>query len=211
MDTLGEPPRTEGSASWWRHVIGEYERLRDLERTDFQHDLRRLIVDLKRDASVLYRAALRLEVRAGLGELKLTDYSVSAIRRRLAASKFDKRLLRFTDDYLGKLEDRLVPQVKPLRWQAWWLDAAAELPGVWIEIYERRRDELRQRPLGRAPSVGLDYLIGTTLEFKTTEIAARLVDAKVLPERENDENDLLAQWKGHLKTARQRYRRRHER
>jgi len=183
--------------------------------------MRRFVEDLKKDSAALYLAALRQQVRAALpDDFKAADYSARAIRRRLAASEFTERHLRFTDNFLDRLEAEVLPEAPSLRKQAWWLDVSAELVNVWTATYERRRDELaamvreaRQPSTStrkaRGPSVGLDCFISNTLECSTADIAEKLMEADVFPERENDENDPIAQWKETLRRARQRYRTRY--
>lgn len=203
------PNTGEKSPEEWRSIVDQYERLRDLERPDFLHALQQMIGILRRDAATLYRAAIRLEIRASAGEvIALSDLGADGVRRRLTTRGHGAGHLRFTEGFL----DRLAPQVTlhpdPLRTQAWWLDVAAENTAVWIEIYLGRQQDLRQHTRGRPRSVGLDFLIGQTLGCRLSEVARRLVDARVLPERESDHDDLLAQWKQALKRARTRYRRR---
>ena len=63
-------------------------RLRDLERPAFMQEARQLIEDLRRDATTLYRFALRLEIRARTPDVDLAAFGASTIRRRLVARSY---------------------------------------------------------------------------------------------------------------------------
>ncbi len=192
----------------WRSIIDEYVCLRDLERSRFMEEMRRLLEDLRRDSATLYTAAILREIQAPVDELKLSDFGASGIRRRLTANGHTARHLRFTRNHLNNLEEQVVMDSWSLRTQAWWLDVAAGDVAVCIDLYLARREQLRRHGRGRAPSVGLDFLIAGTLDCKPSEIADRLANAKIMPESESDHDDPAAQWKQHLKRARTRYRKR---
>ena len=79
---------------------------------------------------------------------------------------------------------------------------------AWIDTYHERQRDLREHARGRPRSVGLTFLVDQTLECRPSEVARRLVEARVLPERESEHDDLQAQWLQLLKRARTRFRRR---
>jgi len=201
---LGEKPPEE-----WRWIFEQYDRLRELERPRVLPMLRALILWLQYDAETLYRAALQLQIGAPAGEVvTLSNLGAGGVRERLAVRGFDARYLLFTEGHLDRLAAQLALIVEALRAQAWWLDVAAESVAAWIETYHERQRELRAHARGRAPSVGLAFLVDQTLECRPSEVARRLVEARVLPEREGEHDDLQVQWLQLLKRARTRFRRR---
>lgn len=197
----------------WRNVVEQYRRQRDLEHPESMRAVTQLRDELRHDARTLYRTALRLQADVEVDVLEpinLADYTASSIRRRLA-SRHDELRLRFTEGVLDDLAEEITLKPTSLRSQAWWLDVAAEMVQIWIEVYLARREALRGRARGRAPSVGLDFLIRATLAYGPSEIADRLLDAGVHPEREaEDHDDPRAQWMNLLKRARTRHRQRPE-
>jgi len=201
---LGEKPPEE-----WRWIFEQYDRLRELERPRVLPMLRALIRWLQYDAETLYRAALRLQIGAPAGEVvTLSNLGAGGVRERLAVRGFDARYLLFTEGYLDRLAAQLALTVEALRDQAWWLDVAAESVAAWIDTYHERQRDLREHARGRPRSVGLTFLVDQTLECRPSEVARRLVEARVLPERESEHDDLQAQWLQLLKRARTRFRRR---
>lgn len=204
MPDLGEKPPEE-----WRWIFEQYDRLRELERPRVLPMLRALIRWLRHDAQILHRAALRLQIGAPAGEVAtLSNLGASGVRARMAERGFEPRYLLFTEGHLDRLAAQVALTVEALRDQAWWLDVAAESVAAWIDTYHERQRDLREHARGRPRSPGLAFLVDETLECRPSEVARRLVEARVLPERESAHDDLQAQWLQLLKRARTRFRRR---
>ena len=179
--------------------------LRLLERKAARAIAQKLQRALDAEALAIFHVARRLELEV-LEELPKKLYSKTAIIARLREQEFTPRH-EVLSGHLGRLVEGL--RKDPRRWyeQAKTLLDAASRVEAHLRMHDTMTRNLRRRQQGRPPSVAIDFLLDMTADWSITasDLASRLVAARINPERETDE-DVTVQWKGAIKRARSRRR-----
>jgi hypothetical protein len=194
----------------WRSLIEAYQADRRLQDPDHLSTLEQMRDALKAEAATMYRVGGRWLVARRLERgVNLSDFSIKSIFARLAKLRLLADLNAYTSPFLSNLAGS-VDNARGVLKQAFALDTAASYVDGIVFHYVRRRDALRTTKHGRPPSVALDTLVRTTLQWGCTlpEIARQLVDAGVRPERKSTRDEPIAHWVRVPKRARRRVRRR---
>lgn len=187
----------------WRQVIEQFVVMRALERKEFRLSARKFQRILESEAIAVFRIARSLEM--GHESVPKKEFLRTMILARLRDEGFTPRHYLLS----GHL-DRLYETTgnSPRRWyeQAKTLIDAAMRVQTRLQIHDVLVRNLRRRDLGRPPSVAMDLLLDMTNEWDVTalEIAERITKAKVNPEREIDDDDVIEQWRNVIKRARSR-------